>query len=215
VQVVDTGVVSPDAADAAMDSMMSSTWIARSAAALGFLPERRARAMSRAPMPRPSALPSAGILTQSVSAGISSHSLGSTLLTSFLHRNTDPSKVFGSGRRMTASVPCASSSRKAIGASKLNVTVAIGPETNSSSAKTWVSMVTVEDLSCAWAAANDALVLRSAAEAGDGLDRAEHLDQRGQVVRTHVEQRTSALLEEELRAGVPGVRAGVAEGGLG
>ena len=43
---------------------------------------------------------------------------------------------------MTASVPCTSSSRKAIGASKLNVAAAIGPKANSSRAESWVSTVT-------------------------------------------------------------------------
>ena len=109
---------------------------------------------------------------------------------------------------MTASVPCTSNSRNAVGASKLNGAAAIGPEANSSSARDLGVDGDVESLSGAWAAADGALALGPAAEAGDGLDRAEHLDQRCQVVRAHVEQRTPALLEEELRAGVPGVRAG-------
>ena len=83
-QVVATETLCPESTDRMIDSMMSRTWRARSALARGLPPLRTARAKSNAPIPRPSALPSAGNSVQSASVGASNHSFGVGLVQIFL-----------------------------------------------------------------------------------------------------------------------------------
>ena len=65
---------------------------------------------------------------------------------------------------------------------------------------------------------DDAFLEGDAGEGGDGLDRAHHDDEGGEVVGTHVEERAAALLIVEVGVGVPGLGAvteHVGEGGDG
>src|SRR5262245_46908044 len=65
----------------------------------------------------------------------------------------------------------------------------------------------VETLSGLRAGADHALRPRDRTRGGDAGDRAQELDQRGQVVRPEVEERAGACLEEEGRVRVPVLRA--------
>ena len=63
------------------------------------------------------------------------------------------------------------------------------------------------------AGTDDAGRFGGGADGGHLADRAEGLDQGGEVVRAHVEQGAGAVLEQERRVGVPGFGAGGLEGG--
>ena len=214
-QVVDTRAVAPEAADPVMDSMTSRTWTARSADALGFPPERRALAISRTPMPRPSALPSAGISAQSVSVGIFSHSSGATLLRVLLTQEHGPIESVRIGQadhRFSALHLQLAEGSRGIEAEGGRADRAGGELQQRGDLRVDGN---VECLPGARAAADFALVLGSAAEARDGLYRTEHLDERSDVIWAHVKQWTPSLLEKELWAWMPRIRTGIAERGSG
>ncbi len=157
-------------------------------------PPRIARAMSTAPIPRPPPAPVTATGSQSSPRRI----------------RTSPVKSFGSGATIVASVPATSTTPvRFSGESKLNVAWA-----------TPVALEVVERrdvgrhadgdlLAGARPVADDPGGTRARTARGHAGDRAERLDERGQVVRAHVEQRSGTGLVEEVRVGVPAVRAGV------
>src|SRR5262245_12358576 len=73
----------------------------------------------------------------------------------------------------------------------------------------------VEGLSGTGTAADRPLVLGSPAKAGNRLDRAKELDERSEVVWSHVKQGPSTFLEKKLWIGMPGVGARISKGRSG
>ena len=59
------------------------------------------------------------------------------------------------------------------------------------------------------------MILGSPAKAGDRLHGAKELDERSEVVRAHIQQRSSTFLEKKLWIWMPGIRAWIAKRGLG
>ena len=122
---------------------------------------------------------------------------------------TSPSKVFGSGKAIVASVPVISTNPARLsGESKLKVLCADSPPSNSRMRADVRRDRDGEFLAGLGPGADDAGFPGLGAEGGHPADAAEGLHEGGQVVRADVEQRSGAVLEQEVRVRVPGFRAG-------
>ena len=163
-----------------IDSMMSRTWRA-DRRSRGVLASAH-RAKSNAPMPRPSALPSAGNSVQSASVGASNHSFGEVLFEILLADEHSHQRRSG---RASGCARCAMDFELACRDGLVKAESwqwRSGPEANSSSAEICVSTVTSK-VSPAASAADRPLVLGSPAKAGDRLYGAvQELDERSEVV---------------------------------
>ena len=175
--------------------MVSSTCSPSSPDARGRPPPRRARAMSSTPSPRPSAAPEVGRTCHS------SAPVARSLIS--------PSNRFGSGSARVASVPVIST--------KLPRQRRLEAEHERGHRALRVLDQSGDvggDLDGEYRAgprptADDPGVAAAAARGRDLLGRAEDRGQHGQVVRPDVEQRSRAALEQELRIGMPALRARV------